>query len=240
MLIILPMFAHTVDHAPKPTCERNLRQLGAALIAYAQDYDEKMVPGHGGLRWPGIGWAGQVFNYIKSPRVYQCPEDTTSEVKNAGTLLSPVSYAYSAWVAGLHFSHLKTPQTIIVMQEISNERTNIDDPAEANSPWYSAATYGDNMVSADGLNAGRCCGRGLPQVLASGTISGCKSATFAGQSNMGRHDGWANWLMADGHVKYLNSIYVSHSPRDTAPGRFLTCGRAGMHSCIATFDPLGL
>src|SRR3954447_14532228 len=42
--ILFPVFARARDAARKTTCTSNIKQLGTAILMYAQDYDECLVP----------------------------------------------------------------------------------------------------------------------------------------------------------------------------------------------------
>src|SRR5256712_9936832 len=42
--ILFPVFAHAREKARQTSCLSNLKQLGAAMLMYAQDYDERFCP----------------------------------------------------------------------------------------------------------------------------------------------------------------------------------------------------
>jgi prepilin-type N-terminal cleavage/methylation domain-containing protein/prepilin-type processing-associated H-X9-DG protein len=57
--ILFPVFAQARAKARQAACFSNLRQIGAALAMYVQDYDEHMPNGcHWGRAWAWLGWAG--------------------------------------------------------------------------------------------------------------------------------------------------------------------------------------
>src|SRR5437899_9305124 len=65
--ILFPVFARAREKARQTTCISNLKQIGFALMAYAQDYDE---------HWPSADWWGYkpaTAPYVKSNLVYRCP-----------------------------------------------------------------------------------------------------------------------------------------------------------------------
>ena len=73
--ILLPVFASARENARKSSCQNNLKQIGIAIIAYCQDYDER-VPY---LNWNGnvpLGqdWPAALNPYIKSANVWYCPD----------------------------------------------------------------------------------------------------------------------------------------------------------------------
>src|SRR3569833_622500 len=83
--ILFPVFAQAREKARSIACLSQSKELSLAVIAYAQDYDEKVcggIDGYGGRPVAGgeggSGWAGQVFPYVKSVGVFRCPSDPTS------------------------------------------------------------------------------------------------------------------------------------------------------------------
>jgi prepilin-type N-terminal cleavage/methylation domain-containing protein/prepilin-type processing-associated H-X9-DG protein len=78
--ILFPVFAKAREKARQITCASNLNQLGIAITSYCQDNNETF-PG-------GNGWAGDIYQYVKSPGVYSCPDDTTG---NGGELEQPTN-----------------------------------------------------------------------------------------------------------------------------------------------------
>ena len=82
--ILMPVFSQAREKARQTTCLSNLKQLGLATTAYAQDYDECLPVLE--VVWPGMAqaWEGdldgprspmRVLNpYIKSDGVFVCPD----------------------------------------------------------------------------------------------------------------------------------------------------------------------
>ena len=70
--ILLPVFATARERARQSSCLNNLKQLGTAVIAYSQDFDERypVAPVNGNISW---SWA--LYSYVKSDGVYLCPDD---------------------------------------------------------------------------------------------------------------------------------------------------------------------
>ena len=44
--ILFPVFGQAREKARQATCMSNLKQLGAAMLMYAQDYDSYLMPGY--------------------------------------------------------------------------------------------------------------------------------------------------------------------------------------------------
>ena len=84
--ILFPVFAQAREKARQVACTSNLKQLGNAMLMYAQDYDETFpyVPGANNRVDPTVDWGGDtwVYNdvymllqaYVKNYKVFYCPD----------------------------------------------------------------------------------------------------------------------------------------------------------------------
>jgi prepilin-type N-terminal cleavage/methylation domain-containing protein/prepilin-type processing-associated H-X9-DG protein len=78
--ILFPVFARAREKARQTSCLSNLKQLGLALMMYAQDYDET-YPAVAAVVFNGSSWETQVFSpwrpalepYVKNTQVFYCP-----------------------------------------------------------------------------------------------------------------------------------------------------------------------
>ncbi|MFA4017003.1 MAG: hypothetical protein RUDDFDWM_002115 [Candidatus Fervidibacterota bacterium] len=77
--ILFPVFAKAREKARTASCQSNMKQLMLAVLAYAQDFDERL-PGEnyaygGDGNTPGVdgGWRGAIYPYVKNAQVYICP-----------------------------------------------------------------------------------------------------------------------------------------------------------------------
>lgn len=92
--ILFPVFAKAREKARQSSCLSNCKQIGIALLAYAQDYDERFpwhcrfMPGtpDGG----GNDWQGQIAPYCKNTQLFRCPSFT-----GAGNNGYCAGYAYN-------------------------------------------------------------------------------------------------------------------------------------------------
>jgi len=187
----------------------------------------------------GNGWTSQIYPYAKSTGLYHCPDDSTGVQANttAGTLV-PVSYFYNANLdtppggygstlvpTGQNASTLTAPAVTVVIGEdtgIANDVTNnaaavpndaVGDGAQKlffsftttinPTGQYATGPLGGNPVSPGG------------SANASPTnIAGASVQNTPEHSNTG-----SNWLLADGHVKFLRPTQVSpgfNAPSTTA------------------------
>ena len=82
--ILFPVFAQARDRARMSACLSNERQIGTALMMYAQDYDETLPY----IRFHGVGacpkgaqcyvWKNAIQPYLKSLDVLSCPSNPYS------------------------------------------------------------------------------------------------------------------------------------------------------------------
>jgi len=80
--ILFPVFAKAREKARQTACLAHLKQIGTAVIMYAQDYDE-MYPmnyqdassGAGTEAQIPMTWPNRLLPYIKNTQIYRCPSD---------------------------------------------------------------------------------------------------------------------------------------------------------------------
>jgi prepilin-type N-terminal cleavage/methylation domain-containing protein len=84
--ILFPVFARAREQARKITCVSNLKQLGTAVIMYAQDYDEYLPNNWAGKKdtmlWNDLGGSGLMDPYLKNRKIWFCPSDSPPTYKN--------------------------------------------------------------------------------------------------------------------------------------------------------------
>jgi prepilin-type N-terminal cleavage/methylation domain-containing protein len=77
--ILFPVLAHARQKAKQTSCLSNVKQLTAALLMYADDYDQTLVTLHQGrLLGPEdqrLWWYQIIEPYVKSKEVFVCPAD---------------------------------------------------------------------------------------------------------------------------------------------------------------------
>jgi prepilin-type N-terminal cleavage/methylation domain-containing protein len=76
--ILFPVFARAREAARKSACLSNCKQIGTAIMMYAQDFDEilPMVASGACPSAQATGWADMVYPYVKNERVFDCPSST--------------------------------------------------------------------------------------------------------------------------------------------------------------------
>jgi prepilin-type N-terminal cleavage/methylation domain-containing protein/prepilin-type processing-associated H-X9-DG protein len=103
--ILFPVFAQAREKARQISCLSNMKQLGLGLMQYTQDFDERFCNGYSGYGGGG-GWSVQIYPYVKSAKVYECPDDDLTNnnkgIDNVGGgfgYVTPTSYCYNSQFA---------------------------------------------------------------------------------------------------------------------------------------------
>lgn len=115
--ILFPVFAQARDKARSAACLSNTKQLGTAMIAYIQDYDE-MIPRNAfadpgrvveGAHFTDCStprWYDVIYPYIKNDQVYNCPSDAFAAMTGAlwtgatHTIAGNKKYVYQPYTGG--------------------------------------------------------------------------------------------------------------------------------------------
>jgi prepilin-type N-terminal cleavage/methylation domain-containing protein/prepilin-type processing-associated H-X9-DG protein len=272
--ILFPVFATAREKARQTTCASNMKQLGLAFTQYAQDYDEQLPDGAvaGGCSlgttradMAGGGWDKQIAPYLKSLATLECPDDSTE------THAQTVSYGYNSAVAvvstgymldgcglgsdagmagaGGQLSKLNSPAVTVLLFEAGDAKGGPATLGQSGNGTESATylqgegayanwtTYATGIIDNCNVHPASCGGAGLYNFSINAT------APVAA-----RHTNGANWLAADGHVKWLLGNLVSagwaaSSPtgaqsnggaRDNSPA----CGTQNLGVHTLTFSPI--
>lgn len=99
--IIFPVFTKAREKAKQASCLSNLKQIGLAVLQYAQDYDG-ISPGNGsaGNSWchplqdpDVVAWVpdGALTPYIKNTQIFVCPSQADSILSYAAGYCFPFS-----------------------------------------------------------------------------------------------------------------------------------------------------
>ena len=261
--ILFPVFAKVREKARQTACLSNQKQLGLAFAQYVDDYDQ-IWPG-GSTTPPAInapvgnGWAGQIYAYVKSSAVYTCPDDpTTSSI--AGE--TPVSYGYNNDINRQDPANPKidgtgadsaftAPSVTVVLFEMRGDIANVTNPLE-----------GTGTVQQDFSPTGE----GVPDLFHVGSsnnnvkydtgyLGGAGGVAMGGfvkseyLAATGRHTDGSNYLMADGHAKWLRADSVCPGTPAPTPSSAIAafngwsaCGTSNLtyttQTYAVTFSPI--
>jgi prepilin-type N-terminal cleavage/methylation domain-containing protein/prepilin-type processing-associated H-X9-DG protein len=204
--ILFPVFGRARENARRSSCQSNLKQIGLALMQYAQDYDETATP-YEQPATPKHSWRTIVQAYIKSNQVTACPSNPRRESyetqaiggNNQFTLNHPSYVAMTNGSSGgtgrgafsgkttspLKLAAITQPSTTIAVMESVSHGTRQD--------IQSVAT---TVMPTDAMLTG--CGTPMndPNPAATAPCS-------AGGPLIAPHLGTMNLLFADGHVKAM-------------------------------------
>jgi prepilin-type N-terminal cleavage/methylation domain-containing protein/prepilin-type processing-associated H-X9-DG protein len=227
--ILFPVFATAREKARQTSCASNEKQLALGLLQYTNDFDEMMPCGRPSYapEFHGVGWAGEVYPYIKSTGAFSCPDDTTQAT---GTL-SVVSYGINASVCGKSggpygvtpaISKLTAPASTVMILEVGGCTTSVTKNPENAAPgsgMFSVGTNGYWFANDNSGSGGPWDIANTGAYLATGYLGRTATATrfYSFQNGtgtnlgkpVGRHTNGANYALMDGHVKFLLGNQVS-------------------------------
>jgi len=215
--ILFPVFAKVREKARQTSCLSNEKQLGLAIVQYTEDYDEKFPGGHSGAYGSVSGWASRIYPYVKSTGLYKCPDDSsTSETLTGNTAtFYPVSYAMNSNLDPNSFyggtlSSLAAPASTVALveaQAIYVDLSNVADDPD------STGTYGSEEVDGgDNGDGGIYDLNNHNAYMVNGPITNVGLGNPARGNtyfHIARHTSGSNFLLTDGHAKYLTPASVS-------------------------------
>ena len=200
--ILFPVFAKAREKARQSSCASNLKQIGVAIIAYAQDYDEKPVGCYTqcAITWSGgstnrLWWPDALYPYVKNAQIFVCPSDSAPISSYGGPNVFNRSYSFN----------------------------NLDDgPAcWASTPGWTLANDGGGPR----LNNTYSCTKPLAQIpmpascglifdgtsLQSGELWADTHFPHCGGTGVAsRHNDGANIVFLDGHVKWARTQSMTY------------------------------
>ena len=211
--ILFPVFAQAREKARQTSCLSNLKQIGTATLMYVQDYDETypmfQYRAADGLVW----WAtfkadsgaidktrGLIFPYLKSGEIQKCPSYTGK------ANLGGAGYGYNYVYLGSNGGYGGPPTYDLLMPPASEAQ--IERPAEM-------------IVFADAMT-------NWPPPGKNETLSIEKPSNWYGYPSIDfRHNGFADFVFADGHVRAIKEeAFVRELPAaEQAPGMKLVGDR---------------
>ncbi len=266
--VLVPAFNSVREKARQVSCISNERQLGMAFLEYEQDFDETLPCGNYDFRSGSgereQGWAGQIYSYVKNPLVFACPDDpthttspteyTVSYAINQAFLFGTADYetnspTYPSYML-LKAAKWDVAADTVLLVEVSGCEASVENPTEKESPsvdgmsGYVSGNESD-FVAIPGANA-------VTPMLQTGIMSDNLSA-YSGSKIVGPKTGrhlpnGSNYLMSDGHVKFLKGSNVScglsatnsneHAGNDWGAAGTSVLTSNGTNPIVATFSPI--
>ncbi|MES2464977.1 MAG: DUF1559 domain-containing protein [Armatimonadota bacterium] len=242
LTIILPFFLgffHTHPKARQSSCASNMKQIGLALLGYAQDYDGKLPPGISQTRladgklheqqWgssttaivngKSITIPGVIDSFIKNKQIFQCP---STDRPNRG-----LSYMYNDLAANATISDIPHPAVSVLSAESENQLPNIGH-AKSLKAGGDEAVFGPPQ-------------KGKTRKLIQGVAVGNASLRHEVRTKNGSG---GNYLFVDGHVRWMKPEDVffpsrsstSSSHRDAKTGKLLGPGPRGTSGSVLMYQ----
>ncbi len=255
--ILFPVFQKVRENARRTACLSNEKQLGLAVIQYQQDADEKfpcgavggVTPGDTDFYGGGAGWANQIYSFVKSNAVYVCPDDSGNGGKAMESYGINENLTSGAKVDGnntpqggaVSVAQCGAPANTVLLAETTSCGTYVlpSVAGELTSPAITGFSYGGGNP---GLNVSSATCTRYQMGLQVGP------RTDPGSYLAARHTAYGNFLMADGHAKYLNPLLVSpgfnaqNSANDTTvntsnPNNYFAAGSGFSGPSVTTGSP---
>ncbi len=218
--ILFPVFGRARENARRSSCQSNLKQLGLGMLQYVQDFDEYLPCGtQGPTVYMGMGWAGQIFPYVKSTQIFVCPSERgrPNVVAAAGTAYYSYRYnlglvrdqnqgngAYNTFAYTKPIVSFGQPTKTILLYESTTAAYALID-GENQSPIGNGRSTDPTGVGVVGVPLGTIT---CPQP--GWIVSALPIQPFE------RHLEGANFLAADGHVKWYKADSISYGFRATS------------------------
>lgn len=228
--ILFPVFARAREKARMMACLSNVKQLALGVMQYAQDYDER-IPVAGYAVQNRGSWMYQIYPYVKSTQVYNCPDvgdvQFVPKLGNAG-----VGRTCYGWNSGLTASG-----SSVAAVQVGYSLADLPHASETiiigENGWINKTAgvlpafvlFCVNPVKVPAGSSVASIGY-LPQFRHQSTSS--VSVTYA---NNGKNytdslptDGFANFAFLDGHVKAMNPGQAFKLAPKNAAGQYMEEG----------------
>ena len=114
-------------------CLSQAKQVGTALMMYAQDYDERLPPAE--------KWMTVTLPYMKDAKIYLCPTVHQADDK------AVASGAMDTRLSGKSLAKLSNPDSVLLAYESTRTDWDATDPAQTFAPRHNG--HG-NVIFADG------------------------------------------------------------------------------------------
>jgi len=213
--ILFPVFAQAREKARQATCESNLKQIGLAVLQYVQDYDEYYPSGNYTLASVNeYYWPNFIYPYVNSTAVFNCPDlEGLNHVANgfsSPTLIGDrLDYGFNVALcsnagiaaAGQNIAKVNYPDQLIMA---ADERG--DGIVNEDLGWNGATGTAGFGVA------------GWPLLWYSTTDPVPNNYGWVGPDC--RHQGFANIVYADGHVKKLSYGVIYNPPVGVTAANF--------------------
>ena len=221
--ILFPVFQKVRENARRASCASDEKQLGIAFTQYAQDADEGyplisyIVPPGGVSAFTNpcgpvalgqVGWAEAIYPFVKSTGAYRCPDTPPAGNAggncNAGGNIGASGYALNFWIANNN-----PPTGVTHSDDSSASQTANAKFSKLNQFDFPSSTFLLTDAS-DGSNGSDTHGGSSENVQWGWTQSATRGLATDGA--LQKHNGGANYLFVDSHVKWISASAMGGSP----------------------------
>ena len=157
--ILFPVFAKAREKARQSSCLSNTKQVGLAIMQYAQDYDERLPAMRYMINGSWLTWVAAVMPYTKNEQVFRCPSQSTAAPAPPAYLVSyGISFNnlcadFGSGPLGTSLGAIQAPADALLFTE-----TETDTGAQAYwvyslrvyAPGSQAAPYTKNAIASPG------------------------------------------------------------------------------------------
>lgn len=212
--ILFPVFARARENARRASCQSNMKQLGLGFLQYAQDYDEKFPQGEvwftgvGSNKFCGFGWANRIYPYVKSSQIYICPSVDTPPL--AVTYFYNGSIAHDInknWDPANALSQFNGASRTVLLGEMRVGFSG--DPSLPKSTSGGDPSQYGNGLEYNGSSIDVTYSGVMDNVPPSSISNRPSQYPSSSEARSGHHLEGANFLAADGHVKWMRCEKVS-------------------------------
>ncbi|MGI4791249.1 MAG: DUF1559 domain-containing protein [Janthinobacterium lividum] len=260
--ILFPVFQKVRENARRTACLSNMKQIGLAFTQYAQDNDEKNPTGVNIYYPGGNGWAGQLYTYVKSTGAFLCPDDATSGPGHSSYAYNSNATFHAALTPtpfdSYSLARFGAPASTVLLFEVQG---NAAVGSTAPAPTWDISKPADDPSSdayvGKGTNGFSPAGWGLSQAgnakvlagggafsdpitlkLATGYLRGVGAVDYPRYADAaGRHTEGANYLLADGHAKWLRPSAVAAGTQNPVETDCNLAGGAGTDGVVMAPGP---
>ncbi len=195
--ILFPVFAKAREKARQTACLSNLKQIGLAVLMYAQDYDEIV----GIYDWQAVRTWIVIQPYIKNLQIYRCPSNYYGPCSNPACprthLINGTGPFYGGYYGlGVYMSYAFNRADEYYGE--FNGRPGIQrDCGVIGKPLAKIKYPAETILAGDGV-----CPRfwGLPW------LQRFNDPSYSGHGYYAPHNDGANFVMVDGHAKWKNRV----------------------------------
>jgi prepilin-type N-terminal cleavage/methylation domain-containing protein/prepilin-type processing-associated H-X9-DG protein len=183
--ILFPVFAKAREKARTASCLNNMKQLGLALMQYAQDFDERyakcytsFIAPDSQVRWfwRNDTYSGSLYPYIKNKQVFVCPSGNPGHYGCNTAMMPP------GGTSSVSMGQIAKPAETIAF---ADSNAHGGDPYTGNGGTWQGGTELRPLTAAN--------------ITSYGPGTPCNSRSLWAP----RHNEMANVTFADGHAKIM-------------------------------------